>query len=199
MQLEALTDEQLMERYREGDVKTFEVLLNRHSRPVYNFIIRYLGDPQMAEDLMQEVFLRIIKGAAKYRRRAKFTTWLYTIARNLCIDTLRRLKHRRHLSLDEPIGDDPEGGTMLDRVADKAPPEDRRAMDRQFVRHLEQALSGLNPDQREVFVLREFQHLPFAEIASIVDCPVNTVKSRMRYALEGLRAALTALGETPDG
>lgn len=198
MELETLTDEDLMERYREGDARSFEVLLRRHSRPVYHFALRSVGDPQVAEDLMQEVFLRIVKGAANYRRRAKFTTWLYTIARNLCVDNLRRQKFRRAVSLDQPMGDDPDGAPLLDRVADDAQPEDRRAMDRQFSQNLERALAGLNPDQREVFLLREFEDLPFAEIATIVGCPLNTVKSRMRYALEALRAALTAAGETPD-
>lgn len=196
MAFEALSDEQLMARYRDGEVRAFEVLLGRHSRPVYNFLLRSQGDPELAQDLMQEVFLRIVKGAATYQHRAKFTTWLYTIARNLCVDTARRQKHRRTFSLDTPIGENPADGTMVDRVPDKGPGEDRQAMDGQFREGLEQALEALNPDQREVFVLREFQNLPFAEIAEIVDCPVNTVKSRMRYALEGLRAALTEMGIT---
>ncbi len=185
-----------MTRYRDGDSRAFDVLLRRHGKPIYNFIFRSLGNPQTAEDLMQEVFLRIVKGAATYQHRAKFTTWLYTIARNQCIDMIRRQKHRRTYSLDAPIGDNPSGGTMVDRVKDKAPGEDRMAMDGQFRKNLERALEGLNPDQRDVFVLREFQHLPFAEIAEIVNCPVNTVKSRMRYALEGLRAGLTEMGES---
>lgn len=196
MELEGLSDEQLMTRYKDGDVRAFEVLLGRHSKPVYNFVLRSLGNPQTAEDLMQEVFLRIVKGAATYQHRAKFTTWLYTIARNLCVDTIRRQKHRRTFSLDTPIGENPADGTMVDRVADKVPGEDRQVMDGQFRDSLERALGRLNPDQREVFVLREFQNLPFAEIAEIVNCPVNTVKSRMRYALEGLRAALTEMGVT---
>jgi RNA polymerase sigma-70 factor (ECF subfamily) len=199
VELETLTDEDLMERYREGDARAFEVLLNRHSRSVYHFALRSVGRSDRAEDLMQEVFLRIVKGAANYRRRAKFTTWLYTIARNLCVDHLRRQKFRRTVSLDQPQGEDPDGAPLLDRVADDALLEDRRAMDRQFSRNLERALADLNPDQREVFLLREFEDLPFADIATIVGCPLNTVKSRMRYALEALRAALTAAGETPDG
>lgn len=195
MQLEALTDEQLMERYQGGDVRAFQVLLTRHGRRVQNFIMRFLGDAHAAEDLLQEVFLRIIKGARDYQGRAKFTTWLYTIARNLCVDATRRRRFRRTVSLDQPLGEDPGGETLVDMVADEAPLEDREAMDRQFSNRLETALQGLNPDQREVFVLREFQGLPFADIAEVVGCPVNTVKSRMRYALEGLRLALSELGE----
>lgn len=197
MELDAFTDEQLMERYREGDARAFEGLLGRHSRPVFHYVLRYVHDRGTAEDLMQEVFLRIVKGAADYRQRAKFTTWLYTIARNLCVDHARRQKFRRATSLDQPIGDDADGATLLDRVADEALPEDQKAMDRQFSRTLDEALAGLNPDQREVFVLREFQGLPFQEIAEIVDCPLNTVKSRMRYALEGLREALLKAGVSP--
>src|SRR5215217_8434662 len=89
------SDEGLMLRYQKGEVRAFEVLLTRHRKPVFNFILRYVGEPAQAEDLLQEVFLRVIKSVDAYERQAKFTTWLYTIARNLCVDSSRRMKHRR--------------------------------------------------------------------------------------------------------
>ena len=76
-------DEDLMVQYQKGEVRAFEVLLTRHRKPVYNFILRFVGDKETAEDLLQEAFMRVIKGAEAYKRQAKFTTWLYTIARNL--------------------------------------------------------------------------------------------------------------------
>src|SRR5579883_1130080 len=98
------SDEGLMERYRDGEVRAFEVLLVRHRRSVYNFILRSVADAAHAEDLLQETFLRVIKGSAEYERKARFKTWLFTIARNLCVDASRRGKHRRAQSLDAPLG-----------------------------------------------------------------------------------------------
>jgi RNA polymerase sigma-70 factor (ECF subfamily) len=185
------TDEALMLRYRGGDVRAFEVLLGRHRKPVYNFILRFVLDPAQAEDLLQETFLRVIKGSESYEQQAKFTTWLYTIARNLCVDASRRGKHRRAASLDAPIDETEEGsGTLLDRVADQKGTVDRAVIGKQLGERIQLAVDSLAEEQREVFVLREVLDLPFKEIATIVGCPENTVKSRMRYALEKLREAL---------
>jgi RNA polymerase sigma-70 factor (ECF subfamily) len=184
------TDEDLMLRYRDGDVRAFEVLLTRHRKPVYNFILRFVLDPAQAEDLLQETFLRVIKGSESYERQAKFTTWLYTIARNLCVDASRRGKHRRAQSLDAPLDDEEGSATLLDRVSDPKGQVDRAVIGKQLGERIQVAIDSLVEEQREVFVLREVLDLPFKEIASIVGCPENTVKSRMRYALEKLREAL---------
>jgi RNA polymerase sigma-70 factor, ECF subfamily len=189
--LEQLNDEALMEAYQQGDTRAFEQLLRKHRRPVYNFLQRQVGNEAMAEDLMQEVFLRIIKGAPAYKRQAKFTTWLYTIARNLCVDHTRRAKHRRAASLDQPVGRSEKGqGTLGEMVADASPGVDRRVIGQELQGRLQQAIESLGEEQREVFLMREYLNLPFKEIAEIVGCPENTVKSRMRYALDRLRQQL---------
>ncbi len=188
--VETPSDEQLMDRYQAGDARAFEILLRRHGPAVQGYILRTLGDPEAARDLVQEVFLRIVKSAGEYQRRAKFTTWMYTIARNLCIDAGRRRKFRRTVSLDQPTDDNPDSGTLLDTVSDPSPLQDRLATGARVRGQLEQVLARMNPDQRDVFVLREFQGLSFKEIAEMVGSSENTVKSRMRYALETLRAAL---------
>jgi RNA polymerase sigma-70 factor (ECF subfamily) len=187
---EELGDEALMECYQRGDSRAFEVLLQRHQRPVYNFLIRQVGHPQLAEDLLQEVFLRVIKGATNYKREAKFTTWLYTIARNLCTDNARRAKHRRAASLDQPAGNVEGRSTVGELISDKGPAVDRQVIGRQLQKRLQGAIAQLSDEQREVFLMRETLQLPFKEIAEIVGCPENTVKSRMRYALENLREML---------
>jgi RNA polymerase sigma-70 factor (ECF subfamily) len=181
-----------MLRYQKGEVRAFEVLLGRHRRPVFNFILRFVGDPAQAEDLLQECFLRVIKGADNYQRQAKFTTWLYTIARNLCVDASRRGKHRKAYSLDVPMDQNAgkEGATLLDVVPDKAAGTDRKAISRELSGRLHAAIGKLSDDQREVFLMREFLDMPFRDIAEVVGCPENTVKSRMRYALEKLREEL---------
>jgi RNA polymerase sigma-70 factor (ECF subfamily) len=189
--LEQLSDEELMEAYQRGDTRGFERLLGKHKKPVYNFIHRQVGHEATAEDLMQEVFLRVIKGAASYKRQAKFTTWVYTIARNLCVDHARRARHRRAASLDQPLARDDSGkGTIGDRVADRGPQVDRQVISHELRGRLEEAIGTLAEEQREVFLMREYLNLPFKEIAEIVGCPENTVKSRMRYALDHLRHQL---------
>jgi RNA polymerase sigma-70 factor (ECF subfamily) len=188
------TDEELMQAYREGNPRAFEELLARHERKVWSFLRRSVGDPTLAEDLLQEVFLRVINARAEWRGEAKFTTWVYAIARNLCVDHARRAVHRDARSLDAPTRPDDEAGeTMHDRVAADARDAEGLASDGQVRVRVEAAVAALPPDQREVFLLREVMDLPFAEIATVVGAPEPTVKSRMRYALERLREALADL------
>ena len=190
--LRDLKDEALMERYRGGDVRAFEVLFDRHRRSVYSFILKYVSDQGRAEEILQETFLRVIKKQRTFKRRSKFSTWLYTIARNLCIDKLRRMKHRKARSLDQPLKRDEKDGQKL---YDKIPGKDRDAessvLDCEIRQRVEEAVAQLPDDQKEVFLLREVSRLPFKEIAEVVGCPENTVKSRMRYALERLRKSLS--------
>jgi RNA polymerase sigma-70 factor (ECF subfamily) len=183
-------DEVLMLRYQSGDVRAFEILLTRHRRPIFNFILRFVGSRELAEDLLQETFLRVIRSAANYKRQAKFTTWLYTIARNLCVDQSRRAKHRKAQSLDAPMSQSGESGTLLDVVPGKDMPSDRAAVSSEIHNKLKEAVDRLSEEQREVFLMREFLDMPFKEIATVVGVPENTVKSRMRYALEKLRLEL---------
>src|SRR6266851_1660689 len=109
-----MTDEELLAAFQQGDAGAFERLLRRHRGPLFTFLVRMLGDREKAEDLAQETFLRIVKGAAAWEQRARFQTWLYTIARNLCVDQSRRDKFRRADSLDETGPDDEPA--MVDSV-----------------------------------------------------------------------------------
>jgi RNA polymerase sigma-70 factor (ECF subfamily) len=115
---------------------------------------------------------------------------MYTIARNLCVDHSRRARHRQALSLDQPLSTEGNGRRLGDVVADKGQAVDRQAIGRELRERLQQAIDSLGEDQREVFLMREYLGLPFKEIAEITGCPENTVKSRMRYALEKLREQL---------
>jgi len=196
--LDEFSDEQLMLRYQQGDARAYEELLGRHYRPVFRYLIRSVRDRTVAEDLLQDVFMRVIRGAEAYRETAKFTTWLYTIAKNTLIDAARKQKFRNHQSLDQPMRTDAEGGSArVDFVRDERSEGNavRRLADRQFTETLQQVLERLNPEQREVFLLREFQHLSFSEIAEVVKASENTVKSRMRYALTFLRNELSEFAE----
>jgi RNA polymerase sigma-70 factor (ECF subfamily) len=183
-------DEDLMVQYQRGEVRAFELLLARHRRPVYNFILRFVGDKETAEDLLQEAFLRVIKGADNYKRQAKFTTWLYTIARNLCVDQSRRRKHRKHASLDAPMSASEDSNTLLDVIPSSEMASDRKSVNKELHATMQRAIAALVEEQREVFLMREFLDMPFKDIADVVGVPENTVKSRMRYALEKLRLEL---------
>jgi len=178
-----------MRRFQQGDTASFAPLMRRHLPGVYNFVARHTAPGPAAEDLSQEVFLRVVERASDFKHESRFTTWLYSIARNLCIDALRKQSHRNHASLDEP---DKEGVSLREQIGDEHPQNtgDRVAQSNQMAARIEQALRALPEEQREVFLLREIANLPFQEIAQVTGAPENTVKSRMRYALERLQEAL---------
>ncbi|HSY41313.1 MAG TPA: RNA polymerase sigma factor [Polyangia bacterium] len=199
-----LSDEQLLAAYRGGDVRAFEKLLARYERPIWSFLRRFVRDAEAAEDLLQEVFLRVVRDAQEsgpaWKGDAKFSTWLYTIARNLCIDRARRSAVRGSVpSIDGPSGADAETETLHERIAAPGPSTDAVVAGREAAIRIDRAVAALPDDQREVFLMREVMELPFAEIASVVGVSEPTVKSRMRYALEKLRAALADLGDARAG
>jgi len=181
------TDEALVLRYQRGDLAAFECLVDRHRSGVLRFLARFLRDRARAEDLAQECWLRFIGAAPRWRPQARFRTWLFAVARNLAADEARRMAHRRSSPLDDPPG----------RAGEQAAPgrsPEEAAFDLLLQPVLRAAIAGLPAEQREVFLLREYEGVPFAEIAEITRAPVPTVKSRMRYALEALRARLASLG-----
>lgn len=190
-----LSDEELLGRFQQGDAGAFERLLRRHRGPLYTFAARMLGDPQRAEDVAQETFLRIVRGAGDWEARARFTTWMYTIARNLCADAARREKVRRGPG-GEASGAEAAG---VDDLPGDGPSPERAAESLRLRPLLLRALAALPEEQREVFVLREQAGLAFREIAQVAGVSENTAKSRMRYALEGLRRLLAEAGVGDQG
>jgi RNA polymerase sigma-70 factor, ECF subfamily len=189
-------DEQLMLAFKSGDARAFHTLVQRHRGPVFNFILRYTQHRQRAEDLLQETWLKVVRSTHEYQPKARFTTWVYTIARNLCVDSARKESYRKTESLDAPVDAlDDDGRTRGDLVADaEGATPDRAAHNVRLRPILARALASLPEEQREVFLLREYQGIGFKEIAEVTGVNENTVKSRMRYALEGLRKRLAELG-----
>lgn len=185
-----ITDEALLERFRRGDPRAFEELMRRHRNALYNFVQRSVRNPQTAEEILQDAWMRMVVGARDFQNASKFSTWAYTVARNLCIDHARKAALRRHPSLDEPTRRDEEGPTLGERVQDPDAAVDRAAIGHELQLRLAEAVESLPSEQREVFLMREYSNLPFKEIAEIVGAPENTVKSRMRYALERLQESL---------
>ncbi len=190
---EEVTDEVLMMRFQGGDRSAFAAIVRKQKTPLYNFIVRQIRVPQVAEDLVQDVFVKIVQNAADFKHEARFTTWAYAIARNVCIDHLRKMSLRKHPSLDQPSKPDEDGPTLGERIADASPGAqvDRAAIGNEMQIRIVRAVELLPEEQREVFLLREVGHVPFKDIAEMTGVSENTVKSRMRYALERLQQALS--------
>jgi RNA polymerase sigma-70 factor (ECF subfamily) len=191
------TDEGLMRRFQRGEARAFETLMLRHRTPIFAFLLRLTGERTRAEDLAQETFLRLVKGATAWEPRAAVRTWLFTIARNLATDAARRSALRATESLDAPAlhGDGPRHPAP----AASGPAPDEAAEAVELRSRLEAALAALPAEQREVFLLREHAGLSFAEVAAATGSNENTVKSRMRYALLALRERLAADGLVGPG
>ncbi len=185
-------DEVLLARYATGDRAAFVELVERHEAGLYNFALRQVRSPALAQDIVQDVFVRVVQGVGDFKGQSRFSTWCFTIARNLCIDHARKQSLRRHPSLDQPGAstEEGEGQTLGDRTADPRVAVDRTVIGDQLGDAIAVAVDALPEDQREVFLLREVGQVPFKEIAEITGVPENTVKSRMRYALERLQRAL---------
>lgn len=179
-----------MLRFQRGDVSAFSDLVARHKTPLYNFVLRHVRSSAAADDILQDVFLRVIQNSADFKHEARFSTWIYTIARNLCVDHLRKMSVRNHDSLDQSSDQAPR--SLGEVVADHSPLSsvERSAVSNELRSQIILAVEQLPEDQREVFLLREVACLPFKEIAQITNTPENTLKSRMRYALERLQEAL---------
>lgn len=182
-----------MEAFQGGDVRAFEVLFGRYETPVFAFLIRQCGNRDLAADMAQDVFFRVVRSAASFHHQSKFSTWIYAIARNAAVDAARKARHRNHPSLDDSPG--PDAPRLGDRVATDSPGPDRGAISERLRAAIAAAIDRLPADQREVFLLREYSGLPFDEIAEVVGAKVGTVKSRMRYALEALRRELSGYEE----
>ena len=172
-------DGALMLLYRDGDVAAFETLYRRHNDALYRYLLRLSRSPDAAEDIFQEVWSKIIRARQTYRPTAQFKTFLYRVARNCFIDYIRR--NRRHeQTVDLAPDHQPDPGELPDALTE-------RSLAR---RRLAAALLELPDEQRDVFLLREEGGFSLEQIASITDSNRETVKSRLRYAVNKLRAAI---------
>ncbi len=186
--LESKSDEDLMLSFQAGEAAAFEALLARHQKSVFNFIFRFVNNREEAEELLQEVFIKVYRNVKDYNPVGKFKTWLFTVARNLCVDHYRKKRLRYSESLDEVK----EAGDLnkFEQIANGESAPDELSSAAELEKILTMALSSLNEDQKEVFLLREKMGFKFEEIAEMTNVSVNTVKSRMRYALEGIKKVI---------
>jgi len=186
------SDEELMLSCRDGDEGAFETLYRRYEKPVFSFIYRMVLSAADADDLCQETFFKVIRAKKKYRNTAKFKTWLFNIALNLCRDRVRRMKFRSHISLNSPAFS--QDSKEIQKQQSACDPSSDPANSTQIAEMkalVQQAFIKLPEQERTVVILRQYHDLKFSEIAEIMDCPLGTAKSLNHRGREKLMKALS--------
>lgn len=184
-----------MLRVRTGDMRAFERLVELHQGAIIGTVSRMLGNVDDAHDVAQQVFVRVWKSASRYEPTAKFTTWLYTIMRNLVYNELRRRVRKKEVSLDEPLFDD-SPREIQHPTAEGA---DVLAQREELEKALDQAIAALPEKQRLAVIMRRYQETPYEELCEILGMSLPAVKSLLFRARTELRKSLAAyLGEEPE-
>jgi RNA polymerase sigma-70 factor (ECF subfamily) len=179
-----LTDEELVDSVLEGNVRDFDVLIERWQQPLYNFVYRFMNSEDEAREVCQDAFVNAYRNLSKFKRQSKFSSWLFKIAINRSNTLLR--KRKRWRTFFDPMSDHAQ---YADSVAEESNVE-ITAEREQIYRRMRRAIAQLPPEQKTVLLLKEYEGLKFHEISEMLECPLSTVKSRMYYALDGLRKAL---------
>jgi RNA polymerase sigma-70 factor, ECF subfamily len=184
--MDSVDDAELMLRYAGGDMRAFEVLYARHRAPLYRYLARHTRDREVANDVFQEVWSKVISSRTRYEPRAKFQTFLFRIAHNCFID------HCRRVAIQPQLGASGEENWQDALPAPDSDMPDRHAERSEMVTRYRAALLALPPEQRDVFLLYEEAGLSLEEIATITGVGAETAKSRLRYALAKLRHAFAS-------
>jgi RNA polymerase sigma-70 factor (ECF subfamily) len=197
MSLNPDPDAELMLRVKRGDGEAFAALVEKYKQPVMNLVARTLRDPDEAEDVAQNVFIQVHKSAARYQASAKFTTWLFTIARNLCLNEIRRRVRHRTESLDAPMAAAEDQPTrQFEDIRNFTP--DTTALQGELVQKIEAALASLPENQRTAILLFQRQELSYEEIAQVLDCSLSATKSLIHRGRETLKEKLKPYLETGE-
>lgn len=184
------SDEDLIEKFQNGDLYAFDVIVKRYKNQLLNFVYRFLGNAEEAEDLVQETFLRVYRNRKAYQKVAKFSTWIYTIAGNLAKTELRKRKRRKFFSISD-LGYNEKDYDISDEAFNPEKDVDGRMKEEIIHREIE----DLSPKFREVILLRDVQQLSYEEISQIVNIPLGTVKSRVNRGRLKLQEKLKLLLE----
>jgi RNA polymerase sigma-70 factor (ECF subfamily) len=189
----ARTDVQLMLDVKAGDEASFELLLRKYRSPLVNFLYRMVRDTAVAEDLAQEVFLRVYRAREDYAPSAKFTTWMFRIATNLALNSVRDNRHRQmEISMDQPADSGEEDSRGLE-VPDRAPSVEQELVARSRAEMILKAIHALPEKQRAAVLLHKYQELDYDEIARVLECSESALKSLLFRAYETLRVELAPL------
>lgn len=179
-------DAELMLRVREGDSQSFALLLAKHRAPVIHFLYRMIQNQAVAEELAQEVFLRVYRSRASYEPTAKFTTWLFRIASHVALNHIRDGKHERN---QESLDQESDEG-MSRQVASEAPTVEQRMVREAKFEEIRRAIELLPAKQRAAVLMHKYQEMEYSQIAAALECSESAVKSLLFRAYETLRAKL---------
>ena len=181
MLAEGIGDAECVRRVQRGDTDSFEVLVRRHEKAIFNLVYRLLGNYDEAAEVAQEVFLSAFKSIHQFRGEANFSTWLYRIGLNHASTRRKSLNssQRRHLPLD---------GTEV--IADSAVDPAKSVEHKEIQQRVQEALNSLDPEDARIILLRDLQDVPYDDVAEMLDIPVGTVKSRLHRARQALRTNL---------
>ena len=189
----ARTDVQLMLDVKAGDEQSFELLLRKYRTPLVNFLYRMVRDTAIAEDLAQEVFLRVYRARQQYAPSAKFTTWMFRIATNLALNSVRDNRHRKmEISMDQSVDTGEDEQKPLE-VPDRAPSVEQELVARCRADMILKAIHSLPEKQRAAVLLHKYQELDYDEIARVLECSESALKSLLFRAYESLRVELAPL------
>ena len=184
-------DARLMLKFKSGDTSSFEKLVKRYKEKIVNIIYQFIGDKEEAEDLAIEVFLRVYQARGKYEAKAKFTTWLYKITTNLCLNKVREKRKFRTVSLSESISTkEGEGEKLIEEIADPSPSPQDVLEEREKNTLVRKAIDSLPAKQRIATILRIYEGLSYKEISKILGCSVKTVERRLYWARTNLKEKL---------
>ena len=184
--VESFTDAEVMLRVKAGDESAFDFLVQKYRRPLVSFMYRMARNTAAAEDLAQEVFLRVYRSRGSYEPTAKFTTWLFRIATHLALNSLRDGKHRRmegHL-------DDDSSETPVRQVSDQRPTVEQRMLHQSRMEEIRRAVATLPEKQRAAVLMHKYDEMEYSQIAKVLNCSESAIKSLLFRAYETLRARL---------
>lgn len=187
-ELAKLSDEELIFRFQDGNLLAFDEIVKRYKDPLLNFVFRFLGDHADSEDIVQETFLRVFRNRHAYKKIAKFSTWIYTIAGNLAKTELHRRKRRNVFPLSNLGYEDRDY-----EISDESLNPERQTDSHMYDEIIQREIQALSPKFREVVILRDIQELSYEEISKIIKVPLGTVKSRVNRARLKLQAKLKFL------
>ncbi len=179
----------LLEKAKSGDIAAFEELIDAYQKKVFNLALRIIGNYDDAADLAQETFVRIYKAISNFKEQSSFSTWVYRITTNVCLDEIRKRKNKKVVSLDEDIH--MEDGDMKRQVVSDDPGPDEAAEREEVRRVVNNAINKLPEDQRAVITMRDLHGMSYEEIAQVLDLPGGTVKSRINRARLALKNLLS--------
>ncbi len=179
----------LIQRAQDGDVVAFENLIQEYQKRIFSIAYRMMQNQEDAADLTQEILLKLFKNLDKFRGNSKFSTWVYRVATNSCLDALKKAKRQTGYSLDKGI--ETEEGTLLGEIPDKGPTPQEVAEKKAMIEAVRLGIAKLSKEHQRVMILREFEGLSYEEIAQILNCSVGTVKSRINRGRENLKKILS--------